>query len=213
MINIDNLNRSQKDKFGIFDSIQETYDFIKSNPSNQKGKSSINVIAHYMDVLYNYACECETITEFGINQVNSTWAFLLSDPKRLTSIDIDLHKNPTKHLGPFKGTNIWLLNAQRLASKSNIEFNVIESDTTKIEIDTTDLLFIDSDHTYKCLSQELTLHGNKVQKYIIFHDTVLFKDLDKAITEFLEANPNWVIKEKISSSPGLTIIKNLHNTN
>lgn len=209
---INNLTDDDKLNFGIYDSIQESFDFIKSNPSDQKGKSSINVIAHYMDVLYNYACECETITEMGINQVNSTWAFLLSNPKRLTSIDIDLHKNPTKHLGNFKGTNIWLLNAQRLASKYNIEFNVIEADTTKIEIDTTDLLFIDTNHTYECLSKELSLHGNKVNKYIIFHDTISFKDLNKAINEFLEANPNWVIKEKISSLPGLTIIKNLHNT-
>jgi hypothetical protein len=210
MINIDNLDRSQKNKFGIFDSIQETYDFIKSNPFDQKGKQSIQWIAHYMDILYNYACECETITEFGINQVNSTWAFLLSNPKRLTSIDIDLHNNSTKHLETLKGTNIWLLNAQRLASKANIDFKVIESDTTKIEIDTTDLLFIDSNHSYKSLSQELTLHGNKVQKYIIFHDTILVKDLNRAINEFLINNPNWIINEIITSNPGLTIIKNLH---
>lgn len=209
--NINDLNHIDKSRFGLFDSIQETFDFIKSNPRDQKGKDSINVIAHYMDILYSYAKQCNTITELGINQVNSTWAFLLAQPSKLTSIDIDLHKNPTKNLGYLKGTNIWLLNARELAKKANINFQVIEADTTKIEIDVTDLLFIDTEHTYKCLSKELLLHGNKVNKYIIFHDTILFKELNKAIDEFLNSNPNWVICETITTHPGLTIIKNTDN--
>tara|TARA_Y100000034_G_scaffold127060_1_gene179260 strand:+ start:1347 stop:2000 length:654 start_codon:yes stop_codon:yes gene_type:complete len=204
-------------KFGIFDTIEETYNFLsRKNPysgdilHDERGRNSIWAMWHYMNILRKYSNDCEHITEMGINQCVSTWAFLINRPNKLISIDIDLSKNPTKHLPEqYKGINIWLESAQKLAEENDINFEVIESDTREIEIEETDLLFIDTDHTYDCLSKELMLHGKKVKKYIIMHDTVLFaSELQPAIDKFLDINVDWCVYEVIPSSPGLTILKN-----
>jgi hypothetical protein len=50
-----------------------------------------------------------------------------------------------------------------------------------VEIEDTELLFIDTLHTYQQLSSELKLHSEKVSKYIILHDTVYFGRVDEKI--------------------------------
>ena len=83
-------------------------------------------------------------------------------------------------------------------------------------------MFIDTYHEYNQLKQELKLHGNKVKKYLIFHDTTTFgqfgetfKELNtigiwKAIQEFLDENKNWIIEEKLDNNNGLTILKRIN---
>jgi hypothetical protein len=101
-------------------------------------------------------------------------------------------------------------------SSNNIYYQFILGDTTKIKIEETDLLFIDTFHKYGQLKKELELHGNKSKKYIILHDTTNceFTDEDvgnigilKAITEFLELNSHWVIHKRFYNNNGLTILK------
>ena len=203
------FTKQELKNYGIFDTIVESYNWVKSNPADQRGKDSIQWIAHYMETLYKYSKRCTHITEMGINQVNSTWAFLLANPEKLTSIDIDLHQRPSKKTNN-PGVNLWLLSAQELAKQAKIDFNAIEGDTTKILIEETDLLFIDTEHSYACLSAELKLHSNKVRKYIVLHDTLLFKkELEPAIEEFLEKNKNWDIELVLNSNPGLTVLKRI----
>ena len=98
-------------------------------------------------------------------------------------------------------------------------------DTTNIEIEETDLLFIDTLHEYEQIKKELELHGNKSRKYIIFHDTECFKFRNErnpdvygqtkedklgivpAIMEFLELNPHWKVHEVFTNCNGLTVLK------
>jgi len=199
------LTDSQKIDYGIFPTIEENFDFIKSNPTDQRGKNSIQWIHLYMDELYELSKECSHITEMGVNQVNSSWAFLKARPKKLVCIDITFTKVPERH--KFED-HIWLESLKELAKKENVELVLIENDTSKMEIEKTDLLFIDTNHSYDHLKTELKLHANNVKKYIAFHDTVLFGDLNRAIDEFLINNKNWTIYKNIKSSPGLLIIKN-----
>ena len=199
------LTESQKLHYGIFPTIEENFDFIKSNPSYQRGKNSIQWIYMYMDELYELSKECNHITEMGVNEVNSSWAFLKARPKKLVCIDITFKKVPVSHRF---ADHIWLESLKDLAKKENVELVLLENDTSKIEIEKTDLLFIDTNHSYDHLKKELTLHANNVRKYIAFHDTVLFYDLNRAINEFLIENKNWTIYKNIESNPGLLIIKN-----
>jgi hypothetical protein len=204
------ISEKQKHDLGIWDTIDEHFDFIKSNPADQKGKNSIQWVAHYMDILYEYAKECETIVEFGINEVNSTWAFLKANPKKLTSVDLVLATKHRTRLYPNNPElhNPWLEQAKVLAKLNNIEYEFIESDTRVLEIENSDLLFIDTEHTYEVLRAELFKHGSKINKYIILHDVVLFKQMLPAVTEFIKNNPNWSIFETFESTPGLMILKN-----
>ena len=208
------ITEKEKEKLGVFDSIEEMFNFISSmsspNPSDQKGKNSMHWISHYMHILKDLSLNCDTIIELGVNQVNSTWAFMINRPKKITCVDISFIPNDRKH--SYHTTpwlrNPWLDKAIELAKKENIELDLIEEDTRTIILDPADMMFIDTEHTYECLNQELTLHGPKIKKYIAIHDTVLFPDQLRAINEFINKNTNWILKEQYTSKPGLTVLEN-----
>lgn len=161
-----------------------------------------------MPTLKKYAEECNHITEMGVRYGFSTFALLMGKPKRLISYDIEpieefgLDRIELKHLAEGNGTN----------------FDFYVGDSTKIEIEETDLLFIDTYHSYAQATAELKLHSNKVKKYIILHDTVSFgligndhtsPGMIQAITDFVKEVPNWIIHEVYENNNGLTVLKRL----
>jgi hypothetical protein len=174
-------------------------------------------INEHMETLRRYASECEHITEMGVRSVVSTWAFLAGNPKKYIGIDI----NPC----PIE-------EAMQLATECGIDFKFMIADTVNpdLEIEETDLLFIDTWHIYKQLKVELELHNDKARKYIIMHDTTSFgyedegdnpishtfsklvgredekKGLFTAIEEFLATNDKWYIKEKFAHNNGVTVL-------
>lgn len=162
-------------------------------------------INEHMPTLKKYAEECEHITEMGVRWIVSTFAFLMGKPKKLVSIDID----PLEKWGNDEVT------LKLIASEHGTDFNFVLGDTTKIEIEETDLLFLDTWHVYQQVKAELELHANKVRKYIIFHDTTTFaiNGMDgqlgiwPAVQEFLDANDEWFLLEKFENNNGLTILK------
>ena len=167
-------------------------------------------INEHLPTLKRYTEECDHVTEMGVRWVVSTYAFMMGKPKTLISYDIE----PIENWGTGRE---FLTN---LAKENGVHFEFHVADTLKIEIEQTDLLFLDTDHTYKQVKSELELHGNKSNKYIIFHDTTSFElggfDYDetgiwKAIEEFLEANPHWTIHERFTNNNGLTILKRNNN--
>jgi len=173
----------------------------------------------HMPNLRMYADECESVIEMGVRGIVSTYAFLMSKCKKLTSIDI---VNPSVH-----GSNIQ--EVYEIASSAGIDFKFIQADTLKIEIEPTDLLFIDTLHAYDQLRQELALHSDKAKKYIIMHDTVTFgqyghtveepgmlfpniKGLSYAIQEFMESHRNqWAYDRIYYNCNGLTVLKRINN--
>jgi hypothetical protein len=125
-----------------------------------------------------------------------------------------------------------------LADQNGVFFYFHLNDDLEVDIAETDLLFIDTYHSYKQLKAELARHGNKVRKWILLHDTTLFgeegmdslivgekgmeslrlseggldfipRGLNHAIQEFLRVNTKWRLKEKIESPWGLTILEKL----
>jgi tetratricopeptide (TPR) repeat protein len=107
----------------------------------------------------------------------------------------------------------------QVAKKCGKNVEYIKSDVREIEIDETDILFIDTWHCYDQLKTELKLHHHKVKKYIIFHDTHTYGvkgeeseiGLLPAIIEFLIEFPEWkFILHKINNN-GLTIIEKKNN--
>jgi hypothetical protein len=165
-------------------------------------RSDIN---EHMPTLYQYALECKHITEMGVRDVVSTWAFLKANPTRLISYDIMRSKN--------------IDNAIIAAKEKGIEFEFHQKNVLNVDIEDTDLLFIDTLHQHDQLTQELNLHADKVRKYIIFHDTSKFAYTDEvtgnkgglwpAIETFLSNHPEWQIKERYTNNNGLTIIERL----
>lgn len=196
-----------EERYGLFDTIEEHYAFIKSNPEDQKGKNSIQWIAPYMEILKYYADQSEVVVEFGVNQVNSTFAFLHSKCREVHSVDVDFHKNPIKAHRELS-RNIWLDHAVKLAEKEEKNFFTYECSSLEIKFPRIDFLFIDSLHTGKHLQQELNVHGNSVTTYLGFHDTKLFgHELNPVINKFIIDNPGWFIEYFDNIGCGLTILK------
>ena len=184
-----------------------------------KTPSDIN---EHLETLKKYAQECDVIVEMGVRSIVSTWAFLVANPKKLISLDL---YNPSR----FGGN---LQEVYEAASFSDIDFSFVEQDSLSYNIDSCDLLFLDTWHDFLQLKKELTRHHSKVNKYIILHDTVSYGYVDEksanemgflndvetnlpkglwpAIEEFLYHNKNWVILEKRANNNGLTVLKRIY---
>lgn len=204
ILTIDTRNNSFKVQADR-NTIETFFQYEKNRPSD---------INEHLETLKRYSSDCEHITELGVRNVVSTWAFLSGNPKKYIGVDI----LPC----PIEA-------AERLAKEAGIDFTFIQADTLdpNFVLEPTDLLFIDTWHIYRQLSQELKVHGNKARKYIIFHDTTSFGEEDEghwneysklagqpgekrglwtAIMEFLEENPQWRLLERYTHNNGLTIL-------
>ena len=164
------------------------------NASN--GKRYINDLFPYAPVLKELSSKCDHVTEFGLRWGCSIWALMAGLPKVLRSYD---HRT-------FDVTQI-----AKCAEDNDIDFKYIVGSVIDpaLTIDETDLLFIDTEHTYRQLHTELLLHGDKVRRYMAFHDTEIEKELKPAIDEFLEDHPEWQVQKRHSERCGLTVIKHV----
>jgi hypothetical protein len=187
------------------ETLEQKYHSLIQTPSD---------INEHLSTLKKYADECDHITEMGVRWIVSTYAFLMGKPKTLISIDIQSPDTWNASLTPV----------QVYALEEDIAFNFILGNTLEIDIEQTDLLFIDTWHAYKQLKGELERHHSKVNKYIILHDTsnFEFKDEDSyedwgwigddkgiwpAIEEFLQDHSEWTLHERFTHNNGLTILK------
>jgi hypothetical protein len=177
-------------------------------------------INEHLPTLRKYASLCEHVTEMGTRFAVSILALLIANPKKVVSIDLNYHfyekfENETKEF----------------AEKCGTDFDFVIADVLKTDIEKTDMLFIDTLHTYNQLSKELRRHESNVNKWIVLHDTVTYGQTDEifysnglisdevsndivvktglytALSDFLEENKNWKIKEHYVNNNGLTVIE------
>ena len=188
-------------------------------------KSDIN---EHIPTLYEYAKECDSITECGVRSVVSTWAFVLGlidndykSPKYLTSVDL------------FKSPKIQ--EVELFCETAGIFFDFQQGNDIEVDLKERDLLFIDTWHVYGHLKRELSKLAPTTKKYIIMHDTTvdaidgetircgwdpvsqskssgypveeITKGLWPAIEEFLESNNDWSLHKRFTNNNGLTILK------
>ena len=169
-------------------------------------------IHEHLPTLRDLASECNHVTEMGVRGIVSTWAFVegLKKGGKLISIDIQF---PAIYGGDLQP----VVNA---CKEKEIDFSFRLGDTRNIEIEETDLLFIDTLHRYVQLKIELQLHADKAKKYICFHDTTSCADfgvgpggldggLWKAIEEFLVEHKEWKLKFRHTNNNGLTAIERI----
>lgn len=188
--------------------IDNKLEFLINTPSD---------INEHLLTLTKYGKECDHITEMGVRWIVSTWAFLKATPKKLISYDI---QPPSK----------WGADINQIyfaANDLNVDYSFKLANVLEEDIEQTDLLFIDTWHSYKQLKAELNRFNNKVNKYIIMHDTSNYEFKDEegyedlgfysdiesekglwpAIEEFLKENNNWEIHKRYYNNNGLTILK------
>jgi len=153
-------------------------------------------INQHLPTFYEYGTRVDHITEFGVRSGLSTIAFLHSNPKQLVSYDINPYSLITSDQCP--------------------NFKFIQTDVLNVEIEETDLLFIDTYHSYWQLTAELKLHANQVRRYIVVHDTETFgyigedrqsPGVSQAIEDFVLRRPEWRVVGVWTNNNGLTILK------
>jgi hypothetical protein len=150
-------------------------------------------INEHLPTLFRFASKCNTIIEFGVRYGHSSRALIAARPQSLVSYDTTVEPDAEALFAAGR--------AERIDCK------LVEKSSFDAEFDTVDFLFIDSDHSYNCLSKELRLHGHKVQKYIAFHDTVSYgHELMPAIQEYLDTHPEWQPLEVYENNNGFAVI-------
>jgi hypothetical protein len=179
--------------------------FMQKWPLNnifQRSRGICGDINEHMLRLAQLARQCEHVTEFGVRTGMSTYSFLhgLSDKPRAILRSYDLHD---------------FFNVYAIRNQLEIDWTFRQGSTLEADvIELTDLLFIDTLHTYAQVKGELERHGNQARKYIAFHDTVAFGVLGEdngtginlAIQEWMQDNDHWVLFEHYENNNGLTIL-------
>jgi|SRR3989344_269579 len=182
-------------------------------------------IYEHIPVLRQLAKQCSSITEIGIRSMVSSWGIFLglseSSHSNRSYLGIDL-------VSPSQNT---LSLAKKLVETVGISFQFWEANDMAIDIPPTDMLFIDSLHTYCHLSYELEKFSPNVRKYITMHDTSEpWGDTDDtqytgdyseyppkidrtkrglwlAVEDFLQRHPEWHLMERRFNNHGFTILK------
>jgi hypothetical protein len=156
-------------------------------------------INEHLPTLRKYAQPCQHTTELAHTHIQSTIGFLAGAPKT--------------HVRYEHGKRIMDL-PSTLAKKVGIEFIVKRQDSLLEDIEPTDLLFIDSFHTYERVKSELEKHSPKVKDYILLHDTEVFGDrgedggrgIRSAVEEFLRVG-TFRLLENHRHNNGLMVLE------
>jgi hypothetical protein len=131
-------------------------------------------IAAHLPLLRTLAEACEHVTELGLRWANgSTLAFLAAQPSTFISWDL----SPRAVISQM----VAYLIAESEDSRTSFQPRVGSSLDVTIEL--TDLLFIDTYHVHRQLAAELTKHGERARRYLVFHDTATFGRVGEDGTE------------------------------
>lgn len=179
---------------GHVDAIETRYLAFRDTPSD---------FNEHMPILRAYAERVRRVTEFGVGR--SSWALLHARPSRMRCYDLrdDQYQRGTREL-------------VALGRGIGVDVEFIIGNSLEIEIEPTDLLFIDSLHTYTQLSCELARHADKVSQYILLHDTETFGPMGEdgkhpglidAVEDFLVKDTSWKMRDRLKNNNGLTILE------
>ncbi len=185
-------------------------------------RSDIN---EHVPVLRDLAKQCGSVVEIGLRTMVSSWGILqgLSEnsENERSYLGIDLSYPPKETFDQ----------ATALSAGNGIDFQFLKANDMEIDINPTDMLFIDSLHTYCHLSYELEKFSPKVRKFIAMHDTSApWGDQDDdayngnyseypaainrnkrglwpAVEDFLACHPEWELLARRFNNHGFTILQ------
>jgi predicted O-methyltransferase YrrM len=148
----------------------------------------------HMPALRWLARQHERVTEFGVRNGASTIALLNGNPK-VVSYDVERSAN-----------HDWIVRAAP-------EWVFHQQSTLEAVIGETDLLFVDTVHTYDQLSAELARHAGRVSRTIALHDVHVTAEgpendadgMRRAVQEFCQAG-GWEIVFDTPWCNGFTVI-------
>lgn len=176
--------------------LEEAYRLACTTPSD------INEHLHTLVSLVFDLQSKPRVLELGVRTGVSTlaWLWALQEIGSLTSVDIDAASIE------YAST--------KLAPLAKCKFKAVCADSRDIQ-EECDILFIDTLHDGDQLLQELLIHENNTEEFIVLHDTLTFgevgetggKGLNWAVQKFLGLRKQWTTKEVFYYNNGLTILE------
>lgn len=173
------------------------------NQEYQAACERISDIHVHLPLLHMLADRCDHVTEFGVRTGESSRAILSSKANiiRMYDLQLDVHVQDLVQLAQHAGKQV----------------SYTQADTLKLQIEPTDLLFIDTLHTHDQLKAELARHAWRVKRYMVFHDTHTFGLQDEpgysgpgllpAILEFIAEVRYWRVIHHTVNNNGFTVLE------
>jgi hypothetical protein len=158
-------------------------------------------LEEHLEFLRDIAKDCDHITEVS-KRKESFVAFAASRPKKFVSHNIEPHglMDYLKEVIP------------------ETDFQMTTSSTDEVQsIEETDLLFIDTRHTYATLSEELRKFSPSVKRFIICRGTVTNGERGEdggagimvALRDFMKDHPEWSVIHHRTNQYGMTVLGRL----
>ena len=210
--------------------IHASIKLVKIKNDYQKRCAIPSDINEHLPILCKYAEQCTSVFETGVRKAVSSHALFYglsknpSNSKRMLLND----------LIPCDVENLLAL-ANESCPEIQVKTKWDNNLAIDFEGERFDLTFIDTWHVYGHLKRELEKFSAITNKFIIMHDTTvdewsgesvrmnldikkqaidsgypedeIAKGLWPAIEEFLQAHPEWKLKERFSNNNGLTVLE------
>ena len=153
----------------------------------------------HLPVLAELARDCSHITDLGTGEGRAALAFLTAQPDRLVCVDIQAHPR-------------WEI-LENLKGRAQVIFQAQSSLT--VDLEETDLLFLDTWLVAQQLRAELSLHAQKARRYLVIHGTETFAEQGqtegheglKSVVEDLIQQGDFEVLRQDSEGLGLTVLK------
>jgi hypothetical protein len=160
-------------------------------------------IQNHLSTLKTFADKSPRIVELGFRGGVSTSALMAAKPKRLTIIDWD---KPPFEIDRNRLRDIIM---DGMEQDTFVEFH--PQDSLDAWLPESEMLFLDTFHTYEHLFLELMRHSENITNYILIHDTdePMCPGMFCAVEDFLMDNHQWSILKRITDRPGLTILERI----
>ena len=174
------------------DTIDDVFDVVKAIPRD---------LDQHMDTLKELSSKCSHVTEIS-KRKESLIALAAGKPEKIVSHNIEM--------------NTILEHVEKVSTDTVIERSFLKS----VEVDSiekTDLLFIDTVHTYDMMLDELTKFAPSVKRFIVARGTQSNGEIGEdggrgilyALRFFMEKNPKWSVIEHHEHQYGITVLARL----
>jgi hypothetical protein len=177
---------------------------FRPKPDNVDWHNYSKIVAH-LPFLEYLASQCLHITDFGTGDAHGTCALLAGCRGKVESYDLKCSQQ------------VDYLDSIRIHIPCPWRFYEISTVDPTINIEPTDMLLIDSLHTYGQVKLELMMHAASVNRWLVFHETFSQGEtsmdvpgqlgIKPAIREFLAKHPEWQQVYEVPFNHGLLLLE------
>jgi len=165
--------------------------------------NNVSDVFMHCPTIREFASRCQHVTELGLNSLGVSVAVMAGQP--LIFIAYGKDKKVVDEIVKELPDNV-----------GRTHLKIREGNSLKVQIEETEMLILDTYHTYSQLKKELLKHAGSVTKYIIIVNSYAFAlrgedgsspGVMDAVVEFVAKNDRWEIIYNERKNNGLLILQ------